>query len=173
MWRVVVAMACWGAFACSANRSVSTLPTIDCINGYDVQSSEVPTAAHTIVLRSVVLPTERALRTVRSGLGAGPALWSKDGLVVSTDSAVELRVADEWRGKFSFGWGQPADRPVEHLRVPACASTRGAGKWLAFTGGYYVADPACVSLIVTVGHAQQRVQLGMGAPCPGQGPPDS
>src|SRR5437016_2727275 len=92
-------------------------------------------------------------------------------MFVSTDTAVELRVADEWRGKLSFGWGQPADRHLERIRIPACAASRAAGTWLAFTGGYYVADPACVAIIVTVGQAEQRVEIGVGAPCAGQEPP--
>jgi hypothetical protein len=171
MWRVVVAMVCASAFACGGDGGSSTPPSVDCINGYAVESAAVPAAGHSVVLASVALPTERALSVVRSGLPSGLALWTKDGLVVSTDRVVEVRVADEWRGKFSFAWGQSLDGPVERLRIPACSSSRGAGNWLAFTGGYYVAEPACVSLVVRVGRSEQRVPLGIGAPCPGQNPP--
>ena len=38
-------------------------------------------------------------------------------------------------------------------------------------GGYFVADPACVAMIVTVGRVEQRVEIGLGAPCAGQDPP--
>ena len=172
MWRVVVAFACVSAFACGGNDGDRTVRTLDCINGYAVDPGDVSANGHTVVVGAVALPTDRPLSVVRSGLDAPEALlWTKDGLVVSTDRAIELRVADEWRGKFSFEWGQPRDGPVERLRVPACASTRGAGNWLAFTGGYYVTEPACVSLVVTVDRSEQRVPLGIGAPCPGQSPP--
>ena len=172
MWRVVVAMVCASAFACGGDGGDGAVKTLDCINGYAVESWAVPATGHSVVLASVALPTDLALSVNRSGLASPETLlWTKDGLVVSTDRAIELRVADEWRGKFSFEWGQPREGTVERLRIPACAATRGAGNWLAFTGGYYVAEPACVSLVVRVGRSQQRVPLGIGAPCPGQNPP--
>ena len=173
-WSSVV-MACLLASACSGGNDSERVAApitaeIDCVNGYS-DVGIVPPAGRTIVLGAVALPTERALSAVRGGLEPEARLWTKDALIVSTDSAVELRVADEWRGKFSFNWGQPADRRVERVRVPACAATRGVGNWLAFTGGYYVADPACVAMIVIVGGVVQRVEIGLGAPCAGQDPP--
>ena len=178
MLRSSVAASCLLASACSSGndreRSVEPIVAeLDCFNGYS-DVGVVPPAGRTVVLGAVALPTERALSTVRSGdLAPAARLWTKDALIVSTDSAVELRVADEWRGKFAFEWGQRRDGPVEHLRVPACASSRGTGAWLGFTGGYYVADPACVAMIVSVGGVGQRVEIGVGAPCAGQDPPSN
>ena len=174
MLRYFVAVACVLAAACSSGGNEHAVAPVTaelhCMNGYSYVGV-VPPPGRTVVLGAVALPTERALSTVRSGLAPALRLWTKDGLMVSTDSAVELRVADEWRGKFSFSWGRPEDGPVEQVRVPACAASRGAGGWLGFTGGYYVADPACVSMIVTVGGVEQRVEIGIGAPCAGQDPP--
>ena len=169
-----MAVACLLAAACRSDGDRPAAPTtaeIDCSNGYGGVIEEPP-PDRTVVLGAVALPTERALSIVRSGdLAPAARLWTKDGLIVSSDYAVELRVADEWRGKFGFRWGQPNDGPVEQIQVPACASSRGTGAWLGFTGGYYVADPACVAMIVTVGGVEQRVEIGLGAPCPGQDPP--
>jgi hypothetical protein len=175
MLRFSVAAACLLASACSSGNDrerpvAAIVAELDCVNGYS-DVGVVPPAGRTVILGAVALPTERALSIVRSGLAAEARLWTKDGLIVSTDSAVELRVADEWRGKFAFEWGQRRDGPVEQLRVPACAASRGVGNWLAFTGGYYVADPACVAMIVTVGGVEERVEIGLGAPCAGQDPP--
>ena len=172
-----VAVAVVLASACSSgnDRERPAAPVtaeVDCIYGYS-DVGVVPPAGRSIVLGAVALPTETALSTVNSDLTPEARLWTKDGLIVSTDSTVDLRVADEWRGKFSFNWGQPADRRVEQLRVPACARSRGVGTWLAFTGGYYVADPACAALVVTVGGVEQRVEIGIGAPCAGQAPPQN
>lgn len=168
-----IVIACLLAFACSDGdelRLARITAEVDCVNGYG-DLTVVPPAGRSIVLGAVALPTERALSAVAGGPTADAGLWSKDGLIVSTDSAVELRVADEWRGKFGFRWGQPNDSPVERIRVPACAASRGAGTWLGFTGGYYVAEPACVALVVNVAGVEQRVELGIGAPCAGQDPP--
>lgn len=170
-----VAVACLLALACGSGNdservAAPTIAELDCLNGLGYEGV-VPPAGRSVVLAAVALPTERALSVVRSRLDSAAPLWTKDGLMVSTDSAVELRVADEWRGKFSFSWGRPEDGHVEQVRVPACAASRGAGKWLGFVGGYYVADPACVSMIVTVGGVEQRVEIGIGAPCAGQDPP--
>ena len=166
--RVIAILSCLVLAACGGIDTRSPVTVLDCINGYD--DAQVPEGS-TVVLDAVALPTDRALGASGREQPSADRLFSKDGLIVSTDSAVDLRVADEWRGRFGFNWGQPADRRVEHIRVPACAPGRGEGRWLAFTGGYYVADPACVALIVTVRGAQQRVEIGIGAPCAGQDPP--
>ena len=101
-------------------------------------------------------------------------LWSKEGLIVATGTEVELRVADDWQGRLAFNWGQQrtGDRHVEQIRVPACAR-RGGSQWLAFTGGYFVTEPGCVAVIVSSEGAEERVEIGIGAPCAGQEPPAS
>ena len=172
-----MAVACLLAAACSSGNdservAAPTITELDCMNASSYEGV-VPPPGRTVVLGAVALPTERALSVGRSALEPTAPVWTKDGLMVSTDSAVELRVADEWRGKFSFSWRRPEDGRVEQVRVPACAASRGAGKWLGFVGGYYVADPACVAMIVTVGGVEQRVEIGLGAPCAGQDPPSN
>ena len=173
---MLIAAVCVVAIACSNDLDRDSVPLdrvaeIDCVNGY--RDEAVVPAGSTIVLGAVALPTDRAVPMVAGPADPGPRLWSKNALIVSTDVAVELKVPDEWRGRFSFKWGQQrtGDHGVDLVRVPDCSASRGAGQWLAFTGGYYAVDPACVTLIVQARGEEQRVDIGLGAPCAGQAPP--
>jgi len=102
--------------------------------------------------------------------------WAKAGLDIRAGGSFELVVSPEWRGRLSFGWGNPA-QPTTHLQVSGCRWMRSpsqsspARAWLGFAGGYRVRSPACIAVLVRAGHQTRRVHIGVGAPCPGQRPP--
>lgn len=126
---------------------------------------------HTEVLARVALPTAVALEAwPGSSSDPNADLFAKDGLLIRPGASFDLVVPDEWRGRLTIGWGSPAKRTT-HLRVAACASTGSSAPWLAYAGGYWVRDPACVSLDVIAGAEVQRVEIGVGAPCAGQDRP--
>jgi hypothetical protein len=163
--RVLLGCLCLAIAACRGDEARSTDAVVDCINGFDV--AQVP-AGSTVVLGAVALPTKQVLQTAASGDVARP-LWAKQGLIVAIGKDFELRVADAWRGRLAFAWSQSVRDPVGSIRVPSCAS-RGGCPWLAFTGGYFVSEPACVAVVVSAGGDEQRVEIGIGAPCAGQAP---
>ena len=165
MVRVLLIVVSLTAIACGGDGVRSPATVLDCINGYD--DAPIP-AGSSLVLDAVALPTDRALQVVESGQAG--LLWSKHGLIVASGKDIELRVADEWRGRFGFSWGRPSGDVVERIRAPSCVS-RTARPWLAFTGGFFVTEPSCVAVIVSVGGAKERVEIGVGAPCGGQDPP--
>lgn len=83
--------------------------------------------------------------------------------------------------RLSIMWGNPGQR-TEHLLVPgchagACSANHGSGscdqsdEWLVYAGGYLVRQVACVPLLVRTSGKEQRVLIGVGAPCAGQQPP--
>jgi hypothetical protein len=152
--------------------------TIDCVRGTGYPAGGLPDY-DTIVLGVVALPTKRALQTARLDPSPTALLFGKDGLVFRSGVAFDLDVAPESRGNLSMAWEQGnGDQPVEHLRVPACipvyaqSSVGAQTSWLDFVGGYYVKHVACVAIIVTVGQTHELVHIGVGAPCPGQQPPE-
>jgi hypothetical protein len=123
----------------------------------------------TVVLGRVALTTNRALPAGPSG-ESDPAtrLYAKNGLVVASDSTFQLVVPRAWRSRVAIGWGSGAPH-VARFVIPRCDG--GGAAWLAFAGGYWARDRACVPLLVQARHRTVRVHVGVGAACPGQQPP--
>lgn len=142
-----------------------------------IGSNPKPLPGKSTVFDRVALPTQFALQAAPS-LEADPAarLFAKDGLQIRRSMAFDLVVPDEWVGRLLIGWGSPAKRTTQ-LYVPGCQPKetvnplRPTDDWIAYAGGYWVKDPACVGLTVKAGNAQQTVRIGVGAACPGQAPP--
>ena len=144
--------------------------TIDCWEGSAVQGP-IPPPDYSIILGVVALPTGRALQANPDSLEDGTsALFAKDGLLFKMGTAFDLSVSSEWTGRLAMGWGSPAT-PLRDVHVPVCTPTGAQTAWVDLGGGYLLRSPACVTVIVTVGAAQEPVQIGIGAPCPGQAPP--
>lgn len=124
-------------------------------------------SGYKVVLGKLALPTGSALQAGPSGESdPGARLFAKAGLVVKSGAEFELAVPRRWQGRLAIGWG-PMRRTVR-LRVAGCNSP---GKsWLIFAGGYWVADPGCVSLVVKSAHRVAHVRIGVAIPCPGQRP---
>ncbi|WP_433832666.1 hypothetical protein ACQP2E_16720 [Actinoplanes sp. CA-015351] len=61
-----------------------------------------------------------------------------------------------------IGWGNPGLNGTS-ISVPGCPG--GASGWLAFVGGYTVRTSGCVPLIVRVDQMEERIAVGVGAPC--------
>ena len=92
-------------------------------------------------------------------------LFAKTGLYFKPGKAFEVIVPDELRDRLSIGW----DSRSWHVVVGECAGI--PSTWVALPGGYWVADPMCAELIVRSSGSDERVKVGLGAPCPGQAPP--
>jgi hypothetical protein len=136
-----------------------------------IATRDTPDSDLSVVLNAVALPTRDALQANRSGeVGPADRLFAKRGLLVASGASFELIVPSDWVGKLSVGWGNPAPR-TPHLHVSACKAAGSQKTWLVFAGGFWVADAACVPLLVKAGSGQELVHIGVGAACPGQAPP--
>ncbi|MCA1708012.1 MAG: hypothetical protein LC808_33955 [Actinobacteria bacterium] len=134
-----------------------------------IATAESPSPGHSVVLGEVALPTETALQANPSGQAdPGGQLFAKDGLLIRPGASVELVVPDIVHGQASIGWGNPAIR-TRHLVIEGCGSTT-TTSWLVYAGGYWVAEPTCLPLVVKAGGASRQVSIGVGTPCPGRAP---
>lgn len=129
-----------------------------------IQGLPDPPGDYRLVVRNVALPTASVLEAGDSG-GTDPAAWlfAKWALVVRASAAVDLQVGPGWEDRARIGWGGPAS-PAVAVHVPACPSPS-SSVWLVFPGGTWVAQPACVPLIVRSQGQQAQVRLGVGMPC--------
>jgi hypothetical protein len=138
--------------------------TLDC---HDViHDAAVPYAASSVIFDRVVLPTGRTLQVASSGEKSPSArLFAKQGLLIRPDATFEMIVPAEWSARLTIGWGNPGRR-THHLVVTGCPAPTAGAKWLAFAGGYWVAEPACVPVIVRADGREQLVHIAVGTPCP-------
>lgn len=131
--------------------------------------SATPPEDFTVLFDSIALPTSenypRALQTSDQGTEGAGRLFAKTGLVFKPGHPFELIVPEELQDRLSIGWSDRSWR----VTVGDCEGF--PSDWVALPGGYYVADPMCAELIVRSGATDQRVLIGLGAPCPGQAPP--
>lgn len=139
-----------------------------------VDSSQAPPVDFEVALGVVALPTSPsspALQTSHSGEGRGPLrLFAKTGLVIKSGTNFELIVPARVANRPRIRWGEVPPTPGHRVVISNCASPL-RSRWLAYVGGYWINRPACVPLIVKVGDREQKVHIGLGAPCPGQRPP--
>ncbi|MFG3700561.1 hypothetical protein ACGF5C_21970 [Micromonospora sp. NPDC047620] len=138
---------------------------VTCADSIDVKPQ--PPDGYRIVLGDVAVPTGRVLQAAESGEADPAARWfAKWGLVVRAGAAVDLQVAPGWEDRARIAWG-PSAEPAATVHVSACAPAAGQPQWLAFAGGTWVAQAACVPLLVRSAGRQAEVRLAAGAPCDG------
>ncbi len=145
-----------------------------------ILSKPTPPSDLSIVLARVALPTINALQANRSGDSDPSArLFTKGVIMIRRGASFDIVVPDEWRGRLLIGWARQGRRGT-HVRVPGCRPTHTldpiretSDDWLEYAFGFWVSEPACVSLIVRADQAESTVRMGLGASCPGQGPPPS
>ncbi len=136
-----------------------------------IATADGPSPGHSIVLDQVALPTDVALQANDSG-EADPAarLFAKDGLLIRPGASFELVIPEDARGHASIGWGSPSIR-TSRVVIAGCGTNNGDRTWLVYPGGYWVAEPMCLSLVVKAAQATEQVSVGVGASCPGHASP--
>ena len=167
--RITVVLVCAGAWACTPESpapsppsapAVETDGTVPCDSV--IGGSATPPADWEVVLDSVALPVGRTLDAAPTGGAGSPRLFAKQGLLVRAGTRPELRIPADWETRAWIGWG-PAE-PANVVTVSACPP-RGSDPWIAFAGGYYVDEPACVPVVERAGGRETTVRIGVGAAC--------
>ncbi|MBF9134350.1 hypothetical protein I0C86_36285 [Plantactinospora sp. S1510] len=115
-----------------------------------------------VVAVDVVAVPVRLLEVHPAGQTGPARLFAKTGLVVRADSTVDLSVPPASAGRTVIGWGSPAE-PARQVRFPGCPDRTG---WVAFAGGFWLHEPACVPLTVRSGGRTEQVRMSIGVDCP-------
>jgi hypothetical protein len=139
--------------------------------GWSIAARPDPPGDYRVVVQNVAVPAASVLQANESG-DPDPAvrLFAKWGLVVRAGASVDLQVGSGWEDRARIGWGKPGS-PGVAVHVPACPVPSGQTVWLHFAGGTWVAQPACVPLIVRSQGKEAQVLLGVGMPCAGASSP--
>jgi hypothetical protein len=117
------------------------------------------------VAEVVAVPTDPVLSASPSGESDPAAkLFAKWGLVVRAGATVQIAVAPGWADKARVGWGTPG-MPATSVRVVACPAGGTPGAWTVFAGGTWVAEPACVPLVIRAGGRTEQIRLPIDVAC--------
>jgi hypothetical protein len=166
---LIVAATGQGA-AIAASFDTATSRALDCrdpIDALNTPASFVEPIAGAVALQTRS-SSRTALQTGTTSRPGGPStrLFAKTPLFVRTGRKAQLIVPQKWVGRLSVTWGNTGQGiTTRALTVGPCP---GRARWLVFPGGYFLAQPACVELIVRVAGKDRHIQIGVGAPCPGQ-----
>ncbi|MGH8924543.1 MAG: hypothetical protein ACRDWA_07920 [Acidimicrobiia bacterium] len=139
----------------------------------DAWVEELPTG-YALVLGVVAVPGAKSTPQAMQTANADGGLWesTKSGLIIPNGGAsFTLSVPEEVRDRmYIWDWGTGGLK--YEIRVPECERTEDfVNDWLNFAGGLTVREPECLPLVVSDGPEEERVMVGVGAPCPGQEPP--
>jgi hypothetical protein len=98
-------------------------------------------------------------------------LFLKTGLTFLSGTPFDLAIAPESTGMAKMSWSQLA--LTTHIHVPACVPYGAQTPWFVYPGGFWLRQPACIAINITVGDRQQIVHLPIGAPCADVSTPSS
>ena len=62
--------------------------------------------------------------------------------------------------------GDARPRIARGVRVEPCPGGDKLSVWLAYPGGFYVARPACLPIVITIGAARYDALVPLGRACP-------
>jgi hypothetical protein len=117
-----------------------------------------PPSTLEVVVGVVALPTLKVLQVNDSGQPG--ELFAKHGLVVKADAEVELAIGEGVTGA-RLEWGGVATTGPTTHHVP-CTGQAG---WFVYAGGFYVAAPTCLPMVVRSGGREQTVRIPVGVAC--------
>ncbi|WBC08265.1 hypothetical protein [Micromonospora sp. WMMA1947] len=131
-----------------------------------VTTTPAPGEHYRVVADAVTVPSTVVQPNASSEAPGPTRLFAKWGLHVRAGAAVEVRVAPGWEDRARIGWG-PGAVPTTTVQVEACPATSASAAWSVYTGGTWVAKPACVQLVIQSRGRQAEVRLAVGAACDG------
>ncbi|HEY2175007.1 MAG TPA: hypothetical protein VGH85_14460 [Mycobacteriales bacterium] len=119
----------------------------------------------------VAVDTDHTLQASSSGQSDPRwALFAKTALVVRVGKPFELVIPRAWQSRAAVDWGNDGPRQItDHLQVRGCTPVGAHGKWLVYPGGFWVARPACVPIVVKTATSSRTVHVSVGTRCPTSG----
>jgi hypothetical protein len=126
-----------------------------------------PGDGYRVVADVVAVPgSDRVLEPVEQASGDGPTrLFAKWGLLVRTDTTVDVSLLPGWDGRARLHWGDTDFEPATSVRVVSCGEEPGADRWTVFAGGTWVIEPDCVPLRITTATGETTAEVSIGTPC--------
>ncbi len=119
---------------------------------------DTPPDSYVPVLDAVALPGPETPHNIgRIDIESG-LRFAKTGLLVRAGVASTITVTDSDR---RIGWG--STEIARRIEIPACV---GAAEWLVYAGGFWVPDPACMTLTVETEDGSDKISFPIDTPCP-------
>ncbi|MEQ1874335.1 MAG: hypothetical protein ABL953_11460 [Ilumatobacteraceae bacterium] len=127
---------------------------------------EVP-ETYVSVADVVALPGDgEVLQRGRTGTDYDPEslyTFSKMGLLIRPGATFQIHVAPDSLGNALIEWNIEDEHLVGSIAVSSCPGDPSV--WLAYPGGVWTLEPACVELIVITADATGTIRLPVGVAC--------
>ena len=96
--------------------------------------------------------------------------WSKLPIFIRAGGRpFTIAIAPSWHERAGMAWDSRGDAQpaIAHgVRVLPCPGGDNASVWLAYPGGFYVARPACLPIVITIGARRYPARVPLGRACP-------
>jgi len=113
---------------------------------------------------AMALPTD--VETMQRGRSSTDGRrFSKMGLIIRPGTTFQIHVAPTSQGNALIHWGNAGiNDPSESIAVESCGGD--PETWIAFPGGVWTLEPACVTLLVTTEVEREQLELPISMTCP-------
>jgi hypothetical protein len=147
--------------AFAAPPGVAEHATVSCDSVAQVIGRVAPGPGSRIVFGRIAVPARYLARVADEDYPLRH--WVKAGILVRPGSRpVDLIVPVAWRSRLAIGWGDGG--VASSVRIAGCPAY--GRRWLGYAGGFHLAAPACVPLIVRTGGRSRTISFGIGRRCP-------
>jgi hypothetical protein len=157
--------------AAGAAATVTPRVTVRCDENAQVADRITPDAQRdNVVFGFAALPTQTVPHEPVPADGGPRRYWTKMGLLIRLGRGpVDVVVPSAWRARVLITWGYPnLHSPSWSLRILRCAMPKYGtpySDWLAYAGGVYFSEPACVPLTLRAGGRSKTIRLSLGRSC--------
>lgn len=147
---------------------------LDCSNQIDILDEPPP--EWRTVLDVIALPQHSPLQRGRTDEESGRR-FTKFGLVIRADRAFSITVAHASSPNAVIDWnGGSAKQPVQSIEIGGCSGRCETdwqpdcplgqeGRWIAYPGGVWTTEPACVTVEIDVDGEVATADLPIGVAC--------
>lgn len=164
------------ATACSQSTTPAeelSYQAFDCTNPIDILDE--PPADWSTILDVIAFPNDSILERGPLDDEVGRA-FSKFGLVIRADEPLKLSIAEASQPKALMGWNLGSEAPVLAIEIPGCSGTCAtdfqpgcplgeSGEWIAYPGGVWTIDPACIEIEISTGTQSATAELPIDTEC--------
>ncbi len=165
---LLLALAAAGGSVAEAVEPVAARIDVGCDENAQVADPVTPSRYYRLLFGRVALPRFVSVpRPPRRDNGPYP-FWMKTPILIRWGAGpVDVVVPRAWRERVAVRWGYPHPTAwaARFVRCPLPKVGKPWSQWIAYAGGVYLRESACVPLIVRVGDRSTTARLSIGRRC--------
>jgi hypothetical protein len=167
--RIVLALTALALACAAAGTAPAATPRLAIVNCDDAARAAAPPAGTLYGARLGLSWGTRARKLVLRQNGRYP-YWSKLPIFIRAGGQpFTIQIAPSWHGTAGMAWdarGDAKPQIARGVRVVPCPRGDGQTVWLAYPGAFYMAQPGCLPIVITIGGRRYTARVPLGRACP-------